>query len=156
MKLKNECKLYISKLSLNRRAINRILYIGLPAGLQGIIFSASNMLMQSSINSLGTVAMAAKAAAANITDCVYTPMNAIHHAATTFIGQNTGAKKYEQIRKLTRLLLLTVTVIGISLSALVILLHKPLLSIFTKSPPAGNFHFPCHPGCFQKCRTDNC
>ncbi len=134
LNLDNDCKLYISKLRFNKQAINRILYIGLPAGLQGVIFSASNMLMQSSINSLGTVAMAAKAAASNITDCVYTPMNAIHHAATTFIGQNTGAKKYNQIKKLTRLLLLTVTVIGVSLSALVILLHKPLLSIFTKSP----------------------
>ena len=133
-KLANECKLCFSKLTLNRRAISRILYIGLPAGLQGVIFSASNILMQSSINSLGTVAMAAKAAASNITDCVYSPMNAIHHAATTFIGQNTGAKKYSQIRKLTRLLLSTVTVIGIVISALAILLHKPLLSIFTKSP----------------------
>lgn len=134
LKLENDCRLYLSKLRINKQALSRILYIGLPAGLQGVIFSASNMLMQSSINSLGTIAMAAKAAAANITDCVYTPMNAIHHASTTFIGQNTGAKKYQQIRKLTRLLLLTVTVIGISLSALVILLHKPLLSIFTKSP----------------------
>ena len=134
LKLDNDCRLYISKLRFNKRAINRILYIGLPAGLQGVIFSISNMLMQSSINSLGTIAMASKAAASNITDCVYTPMNAIHHAATTFIGQNTGAKKYSQIKKLYRLLLGTVTAIGMSLSALAIALHTPLLNIFTKSP----------------------
>ena len=134
MKLDNECRLYISKLKFNKQAVSRTLYIGIPAGLQGVIFSASNMLMQSSINSLGTVAMAAKAAASNITDMVYIPMNAIHHASTTFIGQNTGARKFAQIKKLTTLLLSVVSFIGILLSSLAIILHKPALKIFTSSP----------------------
>ena len=133
-KLDNDCKLYFSKLKFDKQAIRRTLYIGIPAGLQGVIFSASNMLMQSSINSLGTVAMAAKATASNITEMVYVPMNSIHHAATTFIGQNTGAKNYSQIKRLTFLLLATVTVIGISLGGLAILFHEPLFKIFSSSP----------------------
>ena len=104
------------KLGLDGEIVKKILYIGIPSGIQGCLFSFSNVLIQSSINSFGDVVMAGNAAGANIEGFVYIAMNAVYHASLTFVGQNMGAKKYKNIKKITLLCALCVTVIGIGMS----------------------------------------
>ncbi len=87
--------------------------IGLPAGLQGAIFSISNVLIQSSVNSFGATAMAGNSAAGNLEGFVYTAMNSLHQTAISFVGQNFGAKKYKRIGKISILCLGIVTVVGL-------------------------------------------
>lgn len=78
-----------------------MLKIGIPAGLQGLVFSISNILVQSSVNSLGTEAVAGNAAETNIESIVYLALVAIANSATTFVGQNYGAQKYKRIPKIS-------------------------------------------------------
>lgn len=138
-KQNNDCRLYLKKLSINKRSLSQMLYIGIPAGLQGMIFSVSNVIMQSTINTFGSLAMAGSAAASSVAGFIYIPMNSIHHAATTFIGQNTGAKKIEQIKKLTLMLCGTVLFIGVTLSAVIVGLGETLISFYTDTPEAIKF-----------------
>ena len=109
----------------------RILIIGIPSGLQSTLFSISNVLIQSSVNSLGDAAVAGNSAAANIDGKVYMACNSGYHAAIAFVGQNMGARKYENIRKIALQACLCVTIIGVLLSGLVLLFPEPLLRIFT-------------------------
>ncbi len=139
IKQENDCKLEIKKLNLSLRTIRQIFYIGIPAGLQSVIFSFSNAILQSTINSFGAYAMAGSAAANAIAGFVLMPMNSIHHAASNFIGQNTGAKKIEQIKKLTKLLCATVTVIGVVLGSAATIFRESLIGIFTKNPQSMQY-----------------
>ncbi len=77
----------------------KMFQIGMPAGLQGALFSISNVLIQSSVNSFGSTAMAGNTAAANLESFVYTGMNAFHQAAISFSGQNYGAQKFRRVGK---------------------------------------------------------
>ena len=77
----------------------KMFQIGLPAGLQGSLFSISNVLIQSSVNSFGSIAMAGNTAGSNIEGFVYTAMNSFYQAAISFCGQNYGAKKYNRVGK---------------------------------------------------------
>lgn len=101
------------KLRLDAKIVKKILYIGIPSGLQGCLFSFSNVLIQSSINSFGPEVVSGNAAGANIDGFVYIAMNAVYHAALTFVGQNMGAKKYKNIKQITVLCAICATVIGI-------------------------------------------
>ncbi len=140
-KLDNDCRLELRKLKIHRRLFVQILNMGIPAGINGMLFSISNVIIQSSINSFGTTVMAGNAAATNLESFVYIPMNAVSQTTTAFVGQNTGARKFEQIRKLTRMFLLIVTVIGLGLGSLVCLFGQPLLRIFTSTPEAIHYGY---------------
>ncbi len=111
-----------------------ILKIGLPAGVQGIIFSLSNVVIQSSINSFGAVTVAGNSAAANIEAFVYFAMNAFHQATISFTGQNLGAGNYKRINRIVILGEICVTVVGVVFGNLVVLAGKPLLGIYSSSP----------------------
>lgn len=111
-----------------------IIRIGLPAGLQSCIFSISNVLIQSSVNSFGSVVMAGNAAAANIEGFVYVSMNAIYQTALTFTGQNVGAKKFNRIRRILSLCIISVTAVGAALGGLCYLFAGSLLGIYTTDP----------------------
>lgn len=124
-------RLYIKEIRLHGKYVKKILQIGLPAGLQGIIFSLSNVVIQSSINSFGSVVMAGNAAAANIEGFVFLSMNAFYQAAVSFVSQNVGAGKFERINKITFQTLLCVTVTGLVLGGLAILLANPLLGLYS-------------------------
>lgn len=91
----------------------KMIQIGIPAGLQGALFSISNVLIQSSVNSFGSIAMAGNTAASNIEGFVYTSMNSFHQTAISFTGQNYGAMKYKRIGKI--LLICQLLVIGVGL-----------------------------------------
>ena len=111
----------------------RILRIGLPAGFQGIVFSLSNVVIQSSVNTFGEIAVAGNSAAANIEGFVYIAMNSFYQTTLSFVSQNYGAKQYKRISKIVISGLVCVTITGLVLGNLVVLFGKPLLSIYSSS-----------------------
>lgn len=106
-------QLSLQKLRINPHKFGMMLRIGLPAGLQGAVFSISNVLIQSSVNSFGATAMAGNSAAGNLEGFVYTAMNTLHQTAVSFVSQNYGAKKYKRIGKIALQCLGIVTVTGL-------------------------------------------
>ena len=129
----------LKKLSISREALAGIVQVGLPAGLQGSLFSISNVLIQSSVNSFQSTAMAGNAAASNIEGFVYTAMNSIYQADLTFASQNFGARKYDRVRKTLWNSLGTVTVIGLGLGLAFLAFGPQLLSIYNGDPEVIRF-----------------
>lgn len=105
-------KLTPRRLGIHKAEMLQIARIGLPAGIQGSLFSISNVLIQSSINSFGEVVVAGNAAASNIEGFVYTSMNAFHHATMTFTSQNVGASKPDRVRQVAVHGIVMVTIVG--------------------------------------------
>ena len=127
-------RLTLKGLHIDGRKLGQIIRIGLPAGLQGLLFSISNVLIQSAVNSFGSAMVAASSAAGNIEGFVATSMNAYYNAAITFTGQNMGAKKYDRIDKVAKICTILVIVTWIVVGGLTMLVSRPLLSIFTSDP----------------------
>ena len=111
-----------------------MLRIGLPAGIQSGMFSFSNVLIQSSINSFGSVVMAGSSASASIENFVYISMNGVHQATVSFVSQNNGAGKPERINKILFSCLGLVTVTGILMGGTANLFSRQLLSIYSTDP----------------------
>ena len=111
-----------------------MLKIGLPAGLQSIVFNISNVLIQSSVNSFGSLVMAGNTAAQNIEGFVYTAMNSIYQTSLNFTSQNYGAKKYKRIDTILLQCLLVVSVIGLVLGNGAYLCGETLLGIYSSDP----------------------
>ncbi len=124
-------KLSLKELRIYKSKLNQIVRIGLPAGIQGAVFNISNVLIQSSINSFGSIAMAGNTAAANIEGFVYTSMNSLYQASTSFTSQNVGARKTERIVPVLLSCLMIVSIVGIGLSSLVVIFGKELLGIYS-------------------------
>lgn len=121
------------ELKFHKDKVKEMLKIGLPAGLQGVIFNISNVLIQSSVNSFGSIVMAGNTAASNIEGFVYTSMNAIYQTSLSFTSQNMGAKQYHRIDKILLQCLGIVTCVGLFLGVGAYLLGHPLLSIYSTS-----------------------
>lgn len=130
IRLNDHCHLDLRELKIDPVKLKKVVAIGIPAGLQGMVFSISNVLIQSSVNSFGQTTVAANTASANLTDYIYIAENSLYHAALTFVGQNAGAQNYRRVRHSIFCCAGTVTVLGIALGGLVILFGEPLLSIF--------------------------
>lgn len=133
MRLKGHCRLRLRSLRLHKDALGDILRIGLPAGLQGCIFSLSNVVIQSSINSFGETAITANADAANIEGFVYVCMNAVSQACLTFTGQNFGARIKKNIDVVLVDSLLVVTAMGLIVGFTAYFGGTFFLSIYSKS-----------------------
>ncbi|MDD4796905.1 MAG: MATE family efflux transporter [Eubacteriales bacterium] len=118
------------KIRFDKGKMIEIARIGLPAGVQGIVFSLSNVLIQSSLNSFGSTVMAGNTAAANIEGFTYIAMNAFYQAMLSFTGQNMGAKKFNRIGRILGLSLLCVSVIGIVLGLVSCIFAGRLLGIY--------------------------
>ncbi len=123
-------KLYINKLKIKKYILIDILKKGLPVGVQGLIFGSSNVIIQSSINSFGSVVMAGNTAAANIEDYLYFTLNTFCHASTIVVGQNFGAKKYERIDKTILICSGLVILIGVAVILCTIPFERTLLGIY--------------------------
>ena len=108
----------------------KLLTLGLPAGIQNSLFSISNVMIQSSVNSFGEILMSGNAAAGNIEGFVYTSMNAFHQTALNFVGQNVGAGQYKRVKKIYSICLGCVTVVGMVLGGLAYAFGPQLLSIY--------------------------
>ena len=121
-------------LRIDRSSLKKILQIGFPAGIQSAVFSVSNIVIQSAINSLGMVVMAASSAAFNIEVVAYDVLNSFSQACTTFVGQNYGAGKLQRCRKTLLLCLLEDAAASGLAIALVLGSGRFLLSIFNRDP----------------------
>lgn len=124
-------RLVLKEIRFHKMELKKILQIGLPAGLQGTVFSLSNVVIQSSVNSFGSVIMAGNAAAMNIEGFVYVAMNAFQQAAVSFVSQNVGAGKFGRLNKIVWQVLLCVTVTGCVLGGLAVLFGRELLSLYS-------------------------
>ena len=123
----------IHNLHINKEIFADILKIGLPAGFQGILFSLSNVLIQSSINSFGATVMAGNSAAANIEQFVYFAMNSFYQSTISFTSQNFGAGNYKRINKILLRGQLCVILVGVILGNLVVIFGHTLLEIYSSS-----------------------
>lgn len=119
-----------SSLAFHKSPLIKIIRIGLPAGIQNSLFSISNVIIQTSINSFGDVVMSGNAAAGNIEGFEYIAMNSFYQTALNFTGQNVGAKQYNRVKKILLLCLGCVIVTAAILSTIIYLLATPLLSIY--------------------------
>lgn len=112
----------------------KMVQIGIPAGMQGALFSISNVLIQSSVNSFGSVAMAGNTAGSNVEGFVYTAMNAFHQTAISFCGQNCGAMKYRRVGRVMLICEGLVAVVGAAMGGTAYLFAGTLLKIYTPDP----------------------
>ncbi|MBQ3499114.1 MAG: MATE family efflux transporter [Clostridia bacterium] len=131
LKLENCCHLSIKEIAFHKEEVTEILKVGLPAGVQSSLFSVSNVLIQSSINSFGSTVMAGNAAASNIEGFTYIAMNSVYQASLTFTSQNVGAKKPERISRVAVVSLFIVTAVGLVLGSLSYAFGETLLKIYS-------------------------
>lgn len=135
LRMEGPCKISLSRLAIDLKKLKRMLVIGLPAGLQSTLFAISNVLITSSINSFGPAVMAANTAAGNIDSYVSTSQEALHHAVTTFVAQNMGARKYDRMKKSVIYCVAVVVTIGLTVGSAVYLLRDLLLGIYAPGNP---------------------
>lgn len=127
-------KLEVSQLlHIDSSSLKSIVRIGLPAGIQGAVYSLSNLVIQSAINSLGPAAMAGSVAAFTIEINVYCFINAFSLAATTFVSQNYGARNLDRCYRVMWVTLGLNMCVTILMTALVLVFSRDLLGIFTNS-----------------------
>ena len=131
---KTAIRVEFSKLAIDPVLLKKIMRIGIPSGLQGCVFSLSNMCVQSAINSLGTVVMAASSAAFNIDCFSFYIINSFGQACTTFVGQNYGAGKEDRCKKTLKYSFLLDGAFTIVMCILIVTFGRPLLHIFNDNP----------------------
>lgn len=129
------CRLEWKKMHIYKPQLLRMVRIGLPAGIQGSMFSISNVMIQSSVNSFGNVVMSGNTAAGNIEGFVYTAMNAFHQTAVNYTGQNVGARQYDRVKRILWTSLASVGVTGLGLGLLMYALGPQLLRIYITDAP---------------------
>lgn len=123
-------RLYFNRIKINPSKCVDIMKIGLPAGLQGCIFSISNVLIQSSVNSFGSTVMAGNTAASNIEGFVYVSMNSLYQTCISFTSQNFGAGKFKRIKMVLINCLVIVAITGLVLGNSAYFFGKFLLSAY--------------------------
>lgn len=132
-------KLKLKKLKIHKSKFKKILKIGLPAGMQGAVFSISNVLIQSSVNSFGSVAMAGNTASANIEGFIYNAMNAVYQTNLSFTSQNYGGRKYARINKILFTCIAVVSGVGLVLGLVAFAAGRTLLGVYSSDPEVLRF-----------------
>ena len=127
-------KLELKKLRIDKSKLKRIVRVGLPAGMQGAIFSISNVLIQSSVNSFGSIAMAGNTTAQNIEGFIYTAMNAVYQTNLSFTSQNYGGRKFSRLNRITLTCVGVVTVVGLVLGLSCYGAGEFLVGIYSSDP----------------------
>jgi putative MATE family efflux protein len=122
------------KLRIDGAKLKSIIKIGLPAGMQGLLFSISNVLIQSAVNSFGSTMVAASSAAGNVENYLGTTMNAYYNAAISFTGQNMGAKKYDRVDTIAKVCTVLIFATWLVLGGAILIFGRPLLGIYTSDP----------------------
>ena len=138
MRSEGGLRLTLKKLRIAGNTLKEIARIGLPAGFQGVLFSISNVMIQSSINAFGATVMAGSSAAGNLEGFVYVGMNAFHQAAVSFSSQNLGAGEYKRIWRIAVVCQVCVTVVGLLMGVGVWFFGGELLRIYTTSQDVVN------------------
>jgi len=127
-------KLELKKLKIDMFKLKRIVKVGLPAGMQGAIFSVSNVLIQSSVNSFGSIAMAGNTASSNIEGFIYIAMNSLYQTNLSFTSQNYGGGKYSRLNRITLTCLGVVVAVGLTLGLSAYAAGDFLLGIYSSDP----------------------
>lgn len=130
VRLDGPCRLVFKKIAIHKQTLKNIIRLGLPAGLQGTLFALSNVLIQSTVNSYGPIVVNGNSASSNIENFIYISMNALHHTAITFVGQNLGAGKKERVRPTVLYCIGLVSFVGIAMGSCALLFGEDLLSIY--------------------------
>ena len=131
MRTEGDYHVSLKKLRIVKDKMIKMVKIGLPAGLQGALFSISNVLIQSSVNSFGSIAMAGNTAAQNLEGFVYTAMNSLHQTCISFTGQNYGARQYKRMGRILLICLGCVIVVGVLMGNGVYLAGGTLLKLYS-------------------------
>lgn len=139
MKQDGPCRLMLKELAIDWEKAGRIAKVGLPAGLQGSIFSISNVLIQSSVNSFGAIAVAGNTATCNLEGFVYVAMNSFHQTALSFTGQNVGAKRSDRVKRTLLYCLICVVVTGLTMGLVGFGFGKELLGIYSDEAAVVEF-----------------
>ncbi len=129
-----EFRLDFKKLRIDNAILLRIIKIGLPAGFQGMLFSFSNMVIQSSVNSFGATFVAGNSAAQSIEGFIYISMNSFAQATLTFAGQNMGAHKFDRIKKVVGIAEGIVICVGLFMGLSALFFGRSLLGIYSSNP----------------------
>ena len=124
----------LRKLRIYSTQLKKIISIGLPAGIQGSLFSISNVLIQSAVNSLSTAVIAGNTIAGNLTGFTYTAMNCFYSSTLAFTGQNYGAGKHDRVNKVLIIGIIQVTLVGLITGFGELLFADPLVRIYTDDP----------------------
>ena len=127
------CRISAKTLKISKKELMLIIKIGLPSGIQGSVFSISNILIQSSVNSFGSAAMDGNTAAANIEGFIYTAMNSVAQASMSFVSQNYGAGKFDRIRKTVLRCVVLAVCVGVVLGAAAVCFSDGILSLYIKN-----------------------
>ena len=140
MRRKDDIRFCPSKMRIYGPQLARIIRIGLPAGIQGSMFSISNVIIQSSMNSFGDVLVSGNAAVSNLEGFCYATVNGFHQAAVNFIGQNMGARQYDRVKRVFRLCMLYAGAAGLLVGGTMYLFRQTMLGIYiTDSVEATQF-----------------
>ena len=130
MRRTDACHLDLRKMKIYKPQLMKIINIGIPAGIQGSLFSISNVLIQSSVNSFGDVFMSGNAAAGNIEGFAYVSINAFSQTAVNYVGQNVGARQYKRVGRIVSICLACVVVVGLTVGIIDYSFGETLLSIY--------------------------
>ena len=131
MREDDQTRLALRDIRLDRRSLAGILSIGLPAGLQGMMWSLSNVAIQKALNSFGSITVAGNTAAANIEEFVYIGMDGFSQSAMTFTSQNAGAKNVKRIRDILKLTTVLITIVSFVIGAFILFQDDFFLSLYT-------------------------
>lgn len=122
------------RLGIDGEKLKDIVKIGLPAGLQSLLFSISNVLIQSAVNSFGSVMVAASASSSNVESLIGTTMNSYYNAAITFTGQSMGAKKYDRIDSIAKVVTVLIFATWVVVGGGILIFGESLLRLYTTNP----------------------
>ncbi len=136
MRRTDACQLHLKKMRIYKAQLIKMVEIGLPAGVQGSMFSISNVIIQSSVNGFNSATLiAGNGAASNIEGFVYMALNAFSQSAVNFVGQNAGAQQYDRIRKIFRTCMVCVSTVGMILGPVVFFAGPALLKFYIPDSP---------------------
>lgn len=133
-RIEGACRLSLKKLKLHSQELKKILLIGVPAGIQNSLFSFSNVVIQSTVNSFGSTAMSGITAGSNFESFIYICTNAISQTTMTFSSQNMGARKYDNLGKVYKRCILLAILIGGGMSVIGIIFRNQVVGIFSTDP----------------------
>ncbi len=130
MRDRGMCRLRPGRLRIHRATALKVLAVGVPSGLQGMLFSISNIIIQSAVNSFGPVTITAAAIATNLEGFIYTTGNAVANAAMTFTGQNVGARKYRRLMPILLNSYLVTLLLAGAVAAVMFVILEPLAGLY--------------------------
>ena len=134
MRTEGPIRITLQNLTIKKRVMQSIARIGLPAGLEGATFGISNVLIQSAVNSFGSVVVAGSAIAVSLNGLVYVLMQSINQACMTFTSQNMGARLYRRVRRSPLITIGLITVIVSAVAAVMLYYAAPLSALFNSEP----------------------